>query len=373
MALLFFMYMSQIAGYAMRVLGASAEASGILSGIFVIAAVFGRLATGPLITAIGRRKALWVSLVLLLLAQAGYLITGTYAGAGATRTLQGFAMGIAMTVLGAVTLGVAPQQRAGEASGWFGAGLAVSTGVGPLAGAWLVAHGGYRAIFVVGLVIAIVLFPLTWGALKGIPVRRRGGRWMRPPLSLATFVAPRAFPIAAVAMLPALGFAAALTYISDYASTIGLEKAGSLYFLAYAAVIIVARPLAGIAQDRWGNDPVIIPLLVCAIAGLLVTAWAPHATVLVLGGALLGLGYGTLISAGQAVAIKLVGPLNVGLAVGSFYVLVDSGTGLGPMVLSAAASTWGYRVMFVIAAIMAAGGLVLYIARVSDRARGSRA
>ncbi len=53
-----------------------------------------------------------------------------------------------------------------------------------------------------------------------------------------------------------------------------------------------------------------------------------------------------LISAGQAMAIKRAGFTQMGLAVGSFFLLVDFGTGIGPIILSPLTHLAGYAAMF---------------------------
>lgn len=366
MALAFFMYMSSVAGYTVDVLKATPTTGGIVSGIFVLAATLGRLLTGPLVTALGRRVALLWAIGVFVAASGGYLLTHTLAGILIARSLHGLALGVGATTLGAVTLAEAPPHRSGEASGWFGAGLAVATGIGPVVATQALRLSGYQAIFALGFLLSFATLGLTWVALSPVPGRARGQRLRRPPLTPSTFIATPALPIGAVALLPACGFAAVLTYLNAYAAQTGLATWATFYFLVYAAIIVPARPIAGMIQDRLGHDVVLVPALLSAAGGLALTAWAPSGPVLLAGAFFLGLGYGTLISAGQAMAISRVGPLNVGLAVGSYYLLVDTGTGAGPMVLGPVAEAWGYSAMIGTGAVIAAVAVVVYLGWVSQ-------
>lgn len=372
MSFAFFLYMSSIAGFSLDVLHVSQTAAGILSGSFVVAAVVGRVITGPLTTLVGRRKTLFVMVGALIVANLGYLVGDTYGQIIAARIVHGIATGTALTAIGAVTLSATPPERQAEASGWFGTGMALASGLGPFAANLLIRTWGYTGVFVCGFALSFVTLALTWGALVGVPRRPSGRRFLRPPLTPSTFVAPRAFPIGFIGMLPAFGFAAVLTYLRPFAAESGLERWGALYFLVYSAVIVVSRPVAGIIQDRRGNDVVIVPIIAAAALGLAATAWSPNGPVLLVGAFCLGLGYGTLVSAGQAVAISRVGPLDIGLAVGSFFIFVDGGTGLGPMVLGGVAQHWGYRTMLWVSVALAIVALVLYVAFVSDAARRRR-
>nr|WP_263406240.1 MFS transporter [Nanchangia anserum] len=372
MSFSFFMYMSSIAGYSVDVLGASAAMGGIVSGLFVIAATIGRLITAPFVTLVGRRVALMSAVIVFMLASGGYMLADNLAEVVLTRCCHGLGMGVGATTLGAVTLAAAPRSRQAEASGWFGAGLALASGLGPGVATILMRTYGYDAIFLLGFVLSFATVAFTWVMLLEVPKRARGRRFLKPPFTPSAFVTVKALPIGFVTFLPALGFASVLTYLTTYAAERDLARAAGFYFLLYAAVIMVARPLAGIIQDRHGHDIVIIPAIISAGLGLGLTAWAGNGAALLAGGGFLGLGYGTLISAGQAMAISRVGPLDVGLAVGSFYLLVDSGTGAGPIVLGPVAEHFGYAAMLWVGVGLSAVALVIYLAGISECIAGRR-
>ena len=81
-----------------------------------------------------------------------------------------------------------------------------------------------------------------------------------------------------------------------------------------------------VVVHRHGDDVVLVPALVAVIAGVTATALAGNGVVLLVGAAFLGIGYGTLISAGQAFAIARVPRAHAGIAVASFFLVVDAGT-----------------------------------------------
>ncbi len=363
----FYLLMSTIAGYAVNALHTSQSLAGLASGSFVVAAMVGRLLNAPITLMLGRRRTLMSSVVLMVIALVIYMVAHTYAILLLGRVVHGFAVGYGLTALSAVVLSQTPSSRSSEATGWFTAGLAISTGLGPFAGATIVKLFGYEALFATGLFITVLMLPTAYFALGTIGRRTRWITYTRALFRLSAFVAPRAFPVAACVMAVALGFSAVLTFIADYSRDIGLAHAGELYFVVYAAFLLVVRPVAGMIQDRRGNDIVMLPALICAMCGLACTAWAGNAAILLTGAGLLGVGYGTLMSAGQAMCIQRVGVLKMGLAVGSFFILVDGGTGVGPIVLSPIAQAWGYSPMLWIAAVLAAFACLGYAVFVADR------
>ncbi len=134
--------------------------------------------------------------------------------------------------------------------------------------------------------------------------------------------------------------------------------------------MLVMRPIMGRIQDRRGDNIVVIPALVSVIIALSLIASAQSGFVLLLGGGLLGFGYGTLVSAGQTIALARAARGHATLAIASFFLLLDLGTGLGPTVLGILIPVVGFRGLFVIGAALAAISLAGYLLLVARRPGG---
>lgn len=240
-------------------------------------------------------------------------------------------------------------------------GLTLATGLAPFAALTLVNSGsGQRAVFWVSIACGAFALACPLLIFRHLPGRRpqpemgaRGG--------LQGFVEVRALPIAAVVGLCSLAFATVLAFLNLFAPERGLTEAANLYFLVYAVMIVVSRPLAGILQDRHSDDVVMVPILVFAGAGLLLTAVAANGILLLVAAALLGLGYGTAITAGQAIAVSAAGHARLGLGVSSYFLIVDLGTGLGPVVLGPLVPMVGYSGTLLVAAAAPMLALVMYV------------
>lgn len=195
-----------------------------------------------------------------------------------------------------------------------------------------------------------------------------GGRKIRPrPVSFEGFFDPRAFPIALVVALSAFSFSAALTFLDGFAKQVGLEGPATWYFVVYAVVILFSRPVAGVVQDKFGDDVVVVPLIISVVVGMTLTALSTNGVMLLIGAAFLGFGYGTIVSAGQAIAVSKVGAVRAGLAVSSYFLLVDAGTGAAPVLLGALVDPLGYRKMMLVAASVGVLALVLYVLQILRR------
>lgn len=358
----FYLLTPTMAQYAADEFGANETAAGLASSALFLGAVASRPFAGQALLRFGVRRVVLVSVAGLFVTCLAYLLPATLATTIIIRLVHGLFFGFSQTALASAALGGAPASRRGEASGWFMLGLTVATGVAPFAALTLVNSGsGQMAVFIASAVCGgfALLCPL-------VVARRLPGRSPQQPATgsgrpLKGFLDVRALPIAAVVALCAVSFTTVLAFLNLFAGERGLTEAASLYFLAYAIMILVSRPVAGVIQDRYSNDVVMVPVLIAAAVGLLLTAVASNGIMLLVGAALLGLGYGTAVSAGQAIAISAVGHARLAVGVSSYFLLVDIVSGLGPAVLGLLVPSVGYSGTLVVAAAGPLLALALYV------------
>ena len=105
--------------------------------------------------------------------------------------------------------------------------------------------------------------------------------------------------------------------------------------------------------------------------GLIVLAVAHTNAVLLLAGGLLGVGFGTLVSALQAIAINRVPGHRVGVAISTHFFMIDLGIGIGPVLLGLLLSSLQYGGMYLLLAgvVAASTGLYHLVHGRVDRAR----
>jgi len=85
--------------------------------------------------------------------------------------------------------------------------------------------------------------------------------------------------------------------------------------------------------------------------------------VIAVAGVLLGFGFGCLLPTMQAILINQVPATRVGVATSTFFLLLDTGSGLGPVLLGVLAGATGYANMFLICAAVvgvSAGGYLFF-------------
>lgn len=364
--MVFYLLMPTMATHASAAFGAGPAEAGLVSSVFLIGALFGRPLAGFLLGVQGLRRVLVWATAAYALAGAGYFVAPSLVATLAVRTAHGVAFGVAASAILGAVMSVVPVARQGEGAGWSGAGVAIGTGVGPFLGFQLLnSPAGMTAVFAAVAGFASAALVLVVVAARSLPRAAPAATHRRPAI-----IERHALPIGLVVACTAVAFGSILTFLNTFTRDTQLAPAASGYFVVYAAAVLVTRPPAGIVQDRHGDDVVLVPALVLLVAGVSVTALAGHGFVLLVGAALLGAGYGTLISAGQAFAIGRVPRGQAGVAVASFFLVVDAGTGLGPALLGLLAPAIGFRGVFLVGAALGvvALGLYLLVARRTPRA-----
>ena len=177
---------------------------------------------------------------------------------------------------------------------------------------------------------------------------------------ISDFLEPRVNSISLVSILVGLSYSGILGFMASYTREVNLVEAGTLFFVVYAVVITLTRPVLGIVFDRHGENCVMYPSYVCLAIGIVLLSQATASWMVLLSAVFVGLGYGTYMSNGQAVVIKMVPVHRIGVATSTYFIALDLGLGVGPYVLGAWKETVGFTGMFSTTAIIALVALVCY-------------
>lgn len=348
----FFMLLATMASYTTQEFGASAVGAGLATSIFFLGAFVARFLAGRAVERLGPRRALIGGLVVFLVLTVVHLVALHLVVLVVVRFVHGIAYGVAFAALTAAVMRVIPASRRGEGTGWFSAGMAVATGLGPLVGLRLLQSYGMQTVFLSAVAFAAIALLVALGAARSVPGADPDR--VATPLRLSSLVAPQVLPIATAVALTSVAFACVTTFVAPLAVERGLQQPVQWFFFVYAAVLLVLRPTAGIAQDRLGDAVVFVPACLSAAAGTALIGLADSGLQLLAGAALLGGGYGCLVSAGQVIAIRHLGVARAGTAVSTFFLALDLGGGLAPIVLGWVAQASDFRLTFLIAAGVAA-------------------
>ncbi|MFC4005477.1 MFS transporter [Prauserella oleivorans] len=356
LALVFYGLTTTMAVYAVTRFAVSDSTGGLTASIFVVGATASRLFTGGLVDRVGRRRVLWAGLAACVVLAALYLPATSLPVLLVVRAIHGGLFAITSTAAMTLAQSYIPPSRRSEGTGYYALSITLSTAVGPFAALEIVEAGSYQTLFwsVLGLHVAACLLGLLVSTKDAPRAERREQHAGRRGRGLRGFVAsmahPAVLPIAGFILVVGCIYSGIVTYLNAYTAQEGLQRGASLFFLAYALVMFLTRFVVGPLQDKRGDNGVIYSAIAVFAAALVLLGTASADWMVVLAGGLSGFGFGTLNPACQAIAIAKVPQEQFGLAISTFFLMLDSGIGLGPVLLGVLAQATGYATMYLVLA-----------------------
>lgn len=353
---IFMGFVVTMAPYAVEHLGASEPQAGTAASIFVVGALLSRPFAGRFLDVIGRRRIVVVGTAVQVLGCGLYFVADSLLALMAVRLVHGVVFGSVNTALAASVVSMLPPRRRSEGTGYFGMSGVLAGAFAPLAAVPLLAASPY-ALFTAAAVVtasALCLTLLLRLPTPEVPAVRRTGPVVRNLLE------PAVLPVASIMLIAGAGMAAVMTYLSLYTPQIGLPGLTEVFFLVYSVTVLITRPFIGRLHDRRGDNMIVYPAIASLAISLLLIGLAQSPLVLLAGAVFMATGFGTLMSSVQAIAVTVAPRERVGLAMATFFLLLDVGTGLGPMVLGFVAAALGYSSMYLIMSGVVLVAIVLY-------------
>ncbi len=301
-----------------------------------------------------------LSLMVFVLCSGAYLLVNDYEVLVVLRMIHGAAMGFGHTALNAGVFSLIPRSRRGEGAGYYTTANSLPQALGPLLGLQLSHVLGFDAVFVSATVIASAA--LVMGLLIQLPeisVRRQQLRYQFA-LKPEDIIDRQALPVAMVALLTSAAFGPVLTFLDSFSQSEGMENIASLYFLIFAATVLLTRLFIGRIQDRFGDNAALYPALVSFVVSLALLAGVPHEVGILLSAILAGVGNGAMLPVLQAIIASAVAAKRISIGISTLYIVADTGLGLSPLVMGLLVEISGYRLMFAVGAGLILAGLVLY-------------
>lgn len=358
--LIYYCFVVITAKFATSELGANPAQAGFAAGIYIIGTLIARLYIGKKLELIGRKQMLRFGAIIYLITTIAYLISTNIIILDTVRFLNGFAYGTISTAANAIVTAYIPKSRNGEGINYYGLSTSLAAAIGPFIGILLLPIVGFKSV----IILAIVLSVLVTVACYLFPVQNieltDDHKKLLNSWSLNTFIEYKVLFISVVAFLIGLSYSSVLGFLSIYADNLGLSTAGAFFFVVYALIITFTRPFAGQIFDAKGENAVMYPSFIFLAIGLLTLSYTTTSFMLLLSGALIGLGYGTFMSNGQAVCLKLVEPSKVSIALSTYFIGLDLGLGFGPYALGTVHSFLSYSGIYVLCAVLTVAVAILY-------------
>jgi MFS family permease len=333
---------------------------GLAGATFALVALIIRPYVGRLVDTKGRKIALLIGAAIYTIGPLLYLFTDSLALFQAARMFHGIGIAAFTSAYYALIADVTPPSRWGEALGLAGSAPFLSMIIASPLGTGLLEHTSFDIVFilaaVLGLASLVALLPVREPARQTTTRRPQdpGPTSLRDLMRLREVMAP-----SLVTLALGVGYGAIISFLPLFARDRELGNVG-FFFTIMSVMSIVSRSLAGGLSDRFGRLRVILPMLAVTAFSLLGLNWTYAFGMLLLMGALQGIGFG-----GSRVALETMvvdnAPAEVrGTALSLLYFCLDLGIAVSGLAIGAVAALRGYGEGYLIVGAVCALTLLLF-------------
>lgn len=323
-------------------IGASAALMGLVGGLMNLVSLFCRPIAGNLADRISKYKLSFIGAVFMTAACVGYIFAPNEVVVIIARIINGFGFACCSVCMATWMSNMLPKEKIGSGMGVYGTMNALAMAVAPAIGVSAYQAFGYRVSFVIALVFSLaIIVVIQFTGDKGEPETENAdagengsdagdaaGR-QRRKLEL---IDVKVIPIALIIMLFAIPYCATQSFLVTYAEVRGLHVSVSLFFPAYAAVLIVLRLSLRNLFDKLPFRIFLLSSALSELLAILLLTIMKNNAVMLLASCFLAGGYGIMSSVCQSTAILLAGREKRGLANSTYYIGLDLGMTLGPII-----------------------------------------
>jgi len=310
-------------------LGASTFVAGSIAAAMNLCSLFLRPIAGHLTDRITKYRLAFVGGGLLLVATLGYAVAVTPAMVFACRLINGVGFALSSICLATWFSSLMPPHRMGAGMGYYGMMNALGMAVAPALGIWIYQHVGYRAAFLTAALFSgtiVILIQLVRN--RGLAPQSRG----KKATGRLRIVQPQVIPLALILMLLSIPYFTTQSYIVAYVATRHLPVMAGNFFVIYAIILLVLRLALKNYFDRVPFKWFLLAGLLCNFVGMLGLTMLNNNWIMLLAATGLAGGYGLMYSVCQATALVIAPKDEQGLANSTFYIGMDTGMVLGPII-----------------------------------------
>lgn len=319
-------------------IGGSAAVMGFVGGLMNLCSLFCRPFAGNLADRLSKYKVSLIGAVFMSLACIGYILAPNEAVVVTARIINGIGFACCSVCMATWMSNMLPKEKIGSGMGVYGTMNALGMAVAPAIGVSVYQRFGYRMAFCIALVISIaIIIVIQFIKDKGNPVQTEKTENIKPAGEITVkprlqVVDVKVLPIAFIIMLFAIPYCATQSFLVTYAEVRNLPVTVSMFFPTYAIVLIVLRLTLRNLFDKLPFHVFLLSSCICEFLAILLLAGMRNNIMMMLASVFLAGGYGIMSSVCQSTAMLLAGREKRGLANSTYYIGVDLGMTLGPMI-----------------------------------------
>ena len=329
-------------------IGASAAVMGFVGGLMNLCSLFCRALAGNLADRLSKYKVSLIGASFMVLSCIGYILAPNAAVVVVSRIINGVGFACCSVCMATWMSNMLPKEKIGSGMGFYGTMNALAMAVAPAIGVSVYQRFGYRTAFCIALafsvaIMIVIQFIKDRGEPAGLEPNRESEDITDTKTALSKLntagqiphfqlVEAKVLPVAFIIMLFAIPYCATQSFLVTYAEVRGLDVSVGMFFPSYAAVLIVLRLTLRRFFDKLPFHIFLLAGSVSELLAIVLLAVMRNNITMLLAAAFLAGGYGVMSSVCQSTAILLAGREKRGLANSTYYIGVDLGMTLGPMI-----------------------------------------
>lgn len=339
-------------------LGATDVEISLTLTLVTLTALLVRPFAGLILDTFGRKGTLFAGLIVTLVTTLIYSVFPLVGIILALRIAHGIGWGLSSTSCSTIVADILPKPRFAEGMGWYSLGISLSVAVGPALSLYLIDAISPEAMIFASAACLALAFMMSLMVENTITIERKP--FNLRDLRAENLVDTDALMPAAGIFLVNMGFASITAFIAVHGIAQGVSNV-SLYFVVYAVVNLVSRPIIGRIIDKTGFFvPSVLGFLAVAVT-LAIVGLANNIFMFCAAGVFGGLGVGTVMSALQTMAVASVPTQRKGVASSTYLIGLDGGLCVGSVICGALASTLGYGSMFLAVSLFPVAACAMFV------------
>lgn len=314
-----------------KTMGAGGAIMGLAGGLMNVCSMICRPFAGNLADLQSKYRLAFIGGIIMLLACTTYATSSNIYVILIARIIHGLGFSLCSVTMSTWIACMLPPEKIGSGMGIYGTINAVSMGIAPLIGIKISEYFGYRASFwVAARFVTVLIVIIQFTTYRGEVSYTANERAKRK--SDFHLVESRVVPIGIIITLFAIPYFATQTFIVGYVADRKIAVAVGLFFPIYAVAVFILRIVLRKYFDRLPFKYFVIACAVSAVVGM-ASLWLLNGNLLMFTAAIFTAGgYGLMCSVAQSNAFIMVEREKRGLANSTYYLGLDMGMALGPMI-----------------------------------------
>lgn len=328
---------------------------GLAVGSLGLAGMFTRPLAGLWADRYGRKRFMVIGAGISALCLAAYPLSNDPYLLLPLRMVNGAGAVLFATAAFATVADIVPADRRGVAFGYLAMMNSLPQVYAPWLGLTIARTWGFTPYFLTAAAVSGLAFVLSSRIGVG-----RGGARTAEGFSATALVSRSTLLPASLFLSLTVAFGAIQALLPLMAEDRGLGNPG-LFFVMYGVVVVPLRPVVGAVADRYSRAVVFLPGLVVGGLGMLLLANASVQAMMLAAAVLFGLGFAGAHTALLALTADRAGSEQRGLAMSTFGLAWDTGSGLGAMAFGLMAGFVSYGAVFAVAGALPLAASMLFV------------